>query len=305
MIIKGAMLDHQNRFGGNILKDFVKFGFLSIPLFILAACGTRLSNDLAASTPSGTVPPSVTPTITPSPTAVPFTGTNPMEVILNSQYETGGPSTTEIDCVIPPGTSSGNVSTCNPIIPEGRLHFSTLTWTVNVGLQDQTPGCEIVVFKPYYYQASSTANFLPSWETAAVDCSASPIITDCFSGVGTLIVPSFPQFRGVYFLVQANSTQNYSATSANLNLRGSNRWTVNNLANHAAAHTFSGGSDAYIGSNNYVDYQFTCNDRYMQPVYTVNMQINDMDIVGVYPNTQPGNSAINQYPDWNVGSWDY
>lgn len=228
-----------------------------------------------------------------------------MEVIVNSQYETGGPTTTEIDCVIPPGTASGNVSTCNPIIPEGRLHFSTLSWTINVGIQDQSPPCEIVTFQPYYYQASNTAGFFPSWETASVDCSVFPVPISCFSGVGTLIVPSFPQFRGVYFLVNNNSTQTYKATSGNLNLRSSNRWAVNNLVDHVTAHTFLGGRDAYLGANNYADYVFVCNDRYMQPVYTVNMQLTDADIVGVYPNTQPGNASINQYPDWNVGSWDY
>ncbi len=299
------------------MKSIGKFGLSVIPLIFLAACGTRVQNSSSGTstpvpTPVPTSPPTVTPTVTPSPTAVPFTGVNPFEIVLNSQYQvtgggtSSGPTTTEIDCVIPPGTASGNVSTCNPIIPEGRLYFSTLTWTVNVGTQDQTPPCEIVTFQPYYYQASNTAGFFPSWVTTAVDCSVSPINASCFSGPATVIVPSFPEFRGMYFAVSTGSNQTYTASSANFNTRSSNRWTVNNLAvgSYGVSHTFLNGRDAYL-ANTFVNYQFACNDRYMQPVYIVNMTIVDQDIVGIYPNTSQGNRAINQYPDWDPASWDF
>lgn len=303
------------------MKRIWKFGLLAMPLILLAACGTRVSNNAGAGsstpvpTPQPTSPPTVTPSQTPVPTAAPYTGVNPFEIILNSQYElaggvASGPSTTEIDCVTTPGTPSlatgGAASTCNPIIPEGRLYFSTLSWTVNVGTQDQTPACEIVTFQPYYYQASNAAGFLPSWETNPIDCSVTPLVADCFSGPATLIVPGFPQFRGMYFATSTGSTQTFKATSANFNGRTSNRWTVNDLApaSYGVAHTFLGGRDKYL-ANTFVNYQFNCNDRFMQPVYTVNMTVLDEDIVGVYPNTQQHTQSVNQYPDWDPLSWDF
>jgi hypothetical protein len=306
------------------MKFLLKLGLLALlamPLFILAACGTRVTNASSGSstpvpTPLPTSPPTVTPSETPVPTAAPYTGVNPFEVILNSQYEVsggstgGGPSTTEIDCVTTPGTPSlatgGTASTCNPIIPEGRLYFSNLTWTINVGTQDQSPACEIVTFQPYYYQASNAAGFLPSWETAAIDCSTTPTAIGCFSGAAVSVVPNFPLLRALWFAVSTGSTQTYTATSANFNFRTSNRWTVNDLAlaSYGTAHTFKNGRDAYL-ANTFVNYQFNCNDRFMQPVYTVNMTIFDEDIVGVYPNVNQNNPAINQYPDWDPLSWDY
>jgi hypothetical protein len=276
----------------------------SIPL--LSGCGGTSANALGdIGSPSSGVgsgaTPSPTPGGSPTPPGTNLNATLPFEVMLYSQYDTGGPFTQEVDCQIPTGTAVGTVSACNVAIPEGRLEFSALSWVVNVGTGTNSNGCAVMVYQPYYYQASNTAGFLPTWEQTAIDCSVSPVATGCFSGTATVVVPDFPINGAVYFNVANNTSQTWTLPSARSQSRYSSRWTVNNLAARGGAITFLGGRDAYL-ANSMVDYQFTCNDAFMQPVYTFTMQITKTDISGG-PNV-PANPLINQYPDWDPASWD-
>jgi len=54
------------------------------------------------------------------------------------------------------------------------------------------------------------------------------------------------------------------------------------------------------------DYQFTCNDAFMQPIYTFNMEITKINVTGTTSAANvPGSRATNQFPDWSGGNWDY
>jgi hypothetical protein len=282
------------------VKRFFSAFLITAALAFTAACGTRTSNNSSSGSING-------PTPTPTPSSTAGASAFPFEVILTSQYEDntgtpGGTITTEADCQMPVAAAAGTINPCNVSIPEGRMHFSTLTWTVSVGTQTLNPPCEIVVFQPYYYKASNAAGFKPSWETSAIDCSASPTPLGCFSGPATTIVTGFPQFVGEYFLAPDTSSQSYSVKSANANLRSSDRWTVNNLADETSAVAFLNGRDGYV-ANSMVDYSFSCFDKFMQPVYGFTHQITKIDVTGGALNN-PANPLTNQYPDWDINSWD-
>jgi hypothetical protein len=175
-------------------------------------------------------------------------------------------------------------------------------------------GCTIVTFTPYYYLASTAAAFQPGWEQASENCSTSPIPIGCYSGIGTVIIPSFPLYGGIYYDVAQSTTFTATGTSANANSRYSDRWTVNDLSEdgelNGATNTeatniaFTGGVDGYV-ANSMQDYKFVCNDAYMQPVYTFKMEIQKINVTGTTPAANlPADKTTNQFPDWSGGSWD-
>jgi hypothetical protein len=96
------------------------------------------------------------------------------------------------------------------------------------------------------------------------------------------------------------TSQQYSARSANFAGRISNRWTVNNNAATGANRAFNG--DNYVANTNH-NYLFTCNDRFMEPIYTFTMVITDQDVTGVYPNVNQNSPTLNQFPDWDPAGW--
>lgn len=238
----------------------------------------------------------------------------PLELIITSQYEAGGPTTTEATCQIPVGSAAGTSLACTNAagaagsavaIPEARLYFSNLTFTINAGDSSVANGCEILFVQPFSYKASTSATFSAPWMSAGseVDCSMTNAPIDCYGGVGRDVVTGFPTYTATYIMTALSLTTSFTTKSANYRHWGSNRFATNNLVIRNAAHVWQNG-DSYV-ANTYKDYYFACVDRWWQPVFEITLTLTDVDITGVYPNVSQGTSTINQKPDWDATSWDY
>lgn len=259
-----------------------------------------------------------------------------MQVVITSQYENDatGPTTTEATCTIPGSTASyGAAYTCvnatgainsTIAIPESRLYFSDLTFTVSSGSigTQYVPICSRIVFEPYYYIANDTSDgrlnpptldslpFLPPWAGAGgigyTDCAFNfpPTDAGCYGGPAKDIVEGFPLFFSTYFAPNPSPsglTKSYVAHSANSHLYGSNRHMVNNLAlaSRSTKYKYANG-DAYIGTNSnyYHDYWLRCKDPNDEDLYKITFTITDQDVIGVYPNVDQALST-NNFTDWD------
>ena len=163
----------------------------------------------------------------------------PFEITINSVYESNlsGPKTQELDCQVPAGTAAYPVEppefffpiqafggavgtlpsvteTCTANIPEARLHYSELQFTARVGAEGVTKGCAIVQFVPYVYLASRTANFAPEWVNGSlVDCTVTPIPASWLTGIGSTIVPNFPERSKCLYARHSKSVLNMDGKS--------------------------------------------------------------------------------------------
>ncbi len=146
---------------------------------------------------------------------------------------------------------------------------------------------------PYYYRASTSAAFQPTWSVSEVDCTAFPLPADCFSGVGTE-VKDFPRAVGYYFKPSDSLYRHFEFSSAHSKWRGTNRWSCNTLTDRTMNISLSG--DGFI-ANSMADYQFLCTDRWLQPRYTINLTITDEDEEGGDPD--PDDPDSNHRADWN------
>ncbi len=305
--------------GNSTLQAY--FVLLVTAAIIAAACSGKPEITASAST-SPVASPSASPTATPTPTP---TSTPPaFEVVITSKYESGDQTaTTEADCKIAAGTATYGAAvactntlgapTTSVAIPEGRLFFSALTWTINVGSVSGVPVCDRVIFRPYYYvpKTQGTA-FSAPWIAAGttVDCTKSPTPANCFGGAAPVIISGFPNYTSSYSKVTTDqATASWSLQSANSRSYGSNRASVNNLS---AAERIGVGFDFTLhasdgfagGASNFKDYVFECVDQWNQPVYSMTLIITDQDITGVYPNASQSDSTINQFTDWDSAAWD-
>ncbi len=284
----------------NLTKQILIF----VLLFGATACNKQIGSTSSLSTGGGT-----------SGGTGPGSTTSPaFEVIVSSQYESGGTVTVESDCNVPLTSPYGTISACNVVIPEERLHYSRLSFTFNFN----TPHCENAAFFPYYYRASNAALFVSTWNTTGAICNVSPVPADCYSGVGVDIIQSagsdFPQYKGLYYLPGAQNvvTHTFTGKSANEKLRASNRWAVNNstgaavATNNGAAYVvgqFYGDGFVGAGVGNYGNYQFRCYDKWYETVLGLNIFITDQDQDPGNGVNTPGNPNLNQFPDWDLTGW--
>lgn len=245
--------------------------FALLPLTVLSFSSCKGVDD--APTPkSGSSVGSVAP-----PLASP--GGTGVFLLVESAFENQNNFSLLKSCNVPFGTTPGSPAAtmaCNLAVPEGNLYYSKLRFTIGT---DDASTCAFVSFQPYYYQASSSAGFLPNWSQTPIDCSANPISADCFSGAALQIAPSFPTYRGTYILPTVESSHAYTIDSGNVKQRGSNRWTVNDLpiGKQAANRTPPGpGSDNYL-ANSYHDYVVTCRDPYYEAIYTITLYLTDIN----------------------------
>ena len=268
----------KNSIGGvKLVKTLGALLFLFVFISFAASCGGA---------PAATGAGGAQPTPTPIPIGL-------FDVQVQTAYENTNTNTLEQDCNIPVGTPVGTSIACLALVPEGRLHFSSVSLVVSAG---KSSGCEIIQVSPYYYQASTAVAFTPTWLTAPIDCSGGAAAPkDCYSGPATVLVPGFPSFTGLYFLTAFSASQTFMFPSANISKRLSNRWASNALIVRNAPIVIAG--DGYV-ANSMHDYQFVCNDRWTQPLYTINLTIQDNDDLAT-GNTNVNNPAFDQWPDWN------
>jgi hypothetical protein len=201
--------------------------------------------------------------------------------------ETPGGAT--IDTTDSSGTA-GTSTECKIMIPEGQLYFSKLY--INVAAP--TSGvCQIVTFQPTQYKASSSATFVPPWSgtsASSIDCSGATSApgVECYSGVAVDMVPSFPDYRAVWFRGIGGDYVEFTAESANTKARPSNRWSCNSLdaANEGTANY---GGEAYV-ANSFRHYEIVCADKWLDPLYKINLVIEDEDT---------SSTGANHRDDWD------
>lgn len=209
--------------------------------------------------------------------------------------------TTIANCRIPYGSAPASFN-CSALVPEAQLFYSDLTFTA--GTADNVT-CSIIYFEPYYYQASSSASFLPTYKnstaaTVPIDCSVAPISPDCFNGVAKHMVPTFPNKTSFYYLTSDRSELVKSVASANELGIASNKFSANNLADQATPQ-----AGVYIG-NSMQNYQVDCRDFWGELHYSINFSLNDEDYPGAGTTPggppsgeSPGGPGTNHFSDWN------
>ena len=200
--------------------------------------------------------------------------------------------TTEKLCEINSTTPQGTLATCSVSIPENRLYFSQLTFTVTA---KESLNCSTVHFRPFWYQMSASSAYQANWMDAPADClTTQPIPIDCYSGVAVSIVPSFPKFDSIVVRAEGDLEYEYpKADSGFERSRLSNRWAANNLVARAANYDF--GTDEYL-ANSMRDYRFECRDKWHELVYGIVLTISDDDLSTGNP--APG-GANDQISDWD------
>jgi hypothetical protein len=198
-------------------------------------------------------------------------------------------------CEVPTGTAVGTTIPCVATIPEGTLHFSKLKLQLVIS---EGTACDIAVFVPYVYQASTGADFNPEWTETDIDCDGTtdPIPEDCFNGAGVDLI-EYPKFGSIYYTPSGGSLEvAYTVDSANARFRHSgNRWTNNTLAVRTANLTTIGGTDGYV-ANSMQDWSFTCRDKWFDINFRVAITIQDEDTGG--PACDPNVYECNQFPNW-------
>ncbi len=228
-----------------------------------------------------------------------------LRVTVKTKWEGGGADTTWGSCNATSTTPNVGKSTCTINIPEAQLFFSKLKFTFDV---ESETTCAQVSFYPFYYLSSKSAGYTPPGATAAIDCSGTNWQTNagCWNGAVKDVVPTFPSQSGRYFLPGASGTS-YSGfpdvLSSNekfTSLVSNNRYTVNSIPNAARAAYPATGVGPFLATAGdcgasaarnpegvcYLDYYVTCTDVYGETLYSVLMQINDI------------NSTIDQFPTW-------
>jgi len=112
-------------------------------------------------------------------------------------------------CEIPVGTQavtlnsnadafSAGIRTCGVRVPETKLFFSKLEFTVSA---PNGHACDVVYTYPNFYLASRAKEFVPPWDVnKKVDCEtlpdgfSFPLDKDCYSGSAKQLVEGFPIF---------------------------------------------------------------------------------------------------------------
>ncbi|MBS1961054.1 MAG: hypothetical protein JST04_02475 [Bdellovibrionales bacterium] len=213
------------------------------------------------------------------------TGSGDLYLIVSSAWETTPDSyVTQISCSVPSGSATGTAVTCSGKIPEGQLYFSNLKFTVGTTSSNT---CHTIVFRPYYYVASTAAAYTPPGSTSAVDCSVLPLDGSCYNGAAKEIVPSFPDYSGVYFLTSTGNEADYTISSGNTLQQGTNRYTCNNKVDKTAAVA------GYV-ANTMQDYVLECRDEYYELQRKITLTIGDYD---TGPAEDPG-GASDHFDDW-------
>lgn len=227
--------------------------------------------------------------------------TSPFYVEVNIAPETlsNGPgSRSNFDsCVIKKGTATGTNMNCKIRIPEEQLYYSELDFKIST---NSATFCNAIHFQPYYYLRSTSATYKDVTGTT-VDCSATPISKSCFGGAAPDIVTDFPLSVGYYFLPKFELSHTYTLHSSNSrritdrdgSMFYSNVNAANNLVDRASSKSMSGNA-TYAGSNNFVDYSFSCTDKWANEIYKITLIIADDD----EEDTESASGSKDVFYDW-------
>jgi hypothetical protein len=193
---------------------------------------------------------------------------------------------TVTDATVPKQAVTGTPVSCTASIPEAQLYYSSLRFSISASTQ-----CDIVTFRPFYYQISDSAAYTPPNTTTVVVCdgSTTPIPQACFGGAGTNIITNLGTNTGLYFLPGFEPSRDFEAISGNTKRQSApefsgleNRWTVNNLPAASRAVTVN---DVYL-QNTWQDWQVICRDEWDEPLYRMTIDIID------------ANSDVDQLETW-------
>lgn len=280
---------------GPLARNSILVLSLLLSVGMLTGCKDKVKETSSSSDDGGGTDPSV-----PAPSA---TAAAPMALKIYTKYfgmdyantlkfaETGTDTCT--------ATAASPVVTCTVNVEEGRLYYSS----VNFKYSWLPTSCKMLIFQPYFYQASVSNAYIGPSQTSALDCSVAPLVlpSGCYGGAAVDLVPEFPKYWGLinFPLESALGTVNTNTVtlaSAYAKKSNSNRTAASDLPTAKVGTTFTSAQlgnigDGYVGGS-FVNYQFTCSDDYddSQP-YIINLKINDVD-------SAPGNPTINTYKSW-------
>lgn len=279
---------------------------LLLVLFGLAACNAVQNASTESSSTDGG---SGTP-------ATPTEESAPLYIVLESKYENASDNSyiREGECAVASTASTPatqNIS-CSISIPELRLHYSKLKFTVGTS---SVSLCPFVNFTPFYY-VKATTNLTLQGNYEAYDCSSSKWMTDpfCWGGAAQSIIPAsgfeFPFVRSLYYIPtsEAKATTYEMESSNKMSIANAKAVTAGTISLDAAfsqnayvSNALPSGSRAaslatsfvdYAGSGLYQDYRWQCRDIYGEATYSITLTISDMD-------TETAEGVSNNFYDWN------
>jgi len=227
---------------------------------------------------------------------------SPFYLVVKSKYQTAADTTTftEKVCTIGATDAAGTTLACDVSIPELRLHYSDISFTIGV---PTTTSCNVVNFKPYYYLKTNLNTTIPG-NTTATDCTTLDSAM-CYGGSAESIVSNagftFDGPADLFYVTNERTEETYTATAlsersqeSDILSLGYNIDIANNLIDRDTAKPAPA---MYAGSASTIDfrfqdYQFECLDKYHEATYTIILTISDMD-------TPTAEGTLDQRYDWD------
>lgn len=260
----------------------MKTRFLKLALIIsslaLAACGAKTTSTMYSQFLSSTTPAAPADDGTEYPLAIQVASFWQDDTTGTVLLPTSGCNFTTADAL-------GSTKNCNLSVPEGRLWFSTLRFSM-ISYQVGTKVCDAALFFPYYYEANNaSATFNHWWASGTTPCNTAVLAGNCYGGIGRQLLAGFPNTLKYNYFHPANQssddwtplqTPNQLALLAgkgiNTNNLGTNTHTTNSLTDRTTPLAFA--NDGYV-ANTMQDYVFQCLDKHAQVLYQINLFIDD------------------------------
>ena len=248
---------------------------------IATGCNGGSNDDLPKTTAAAPATTTPTPTPTPSPTSTngivvggPPILTAPLYLRIETAWDDQPDKWEQVqDCIVPEGSPVGTVVNCTGTVDEGKLYFSSLRLT---GGAEKSAACPILIFRPYYYKKATNVpqTTCPFDTFIAVNTTVTPQLGDCYDGPATTVVPDFlGGARALYYLTNTVQQTQFAAKSGITLHKQSNRWTVNNLIDHATTKA------GYVGGT-LQDYVLECRDKDYDLQYKIVFVMSDIDGTG-------------------------
>jgi hypothetical protein len=170
---------------------------------------------------------------------------------------------------------------CTVSIPEGQLHYSKLKFNLN-----SSGDCTLMFFRPYYYRKSTSATYTPLGAEDDIDCTSGGEAA-CWGGAAVELVPSFPDFMGLF---TTSSSMEKISSSPNERLeQNGNRHLSNDLVVRNLSLDDTDGIDEGYVANSMRDYLIQCQDKWANTLSSIRVDIIDFD---------GSNPTTDEIPSW-------
>lgn len=193
-------------------------------------------------------------------------------------------------CQINSTDNVGASKNCVITIPEAKLYYSDIQFYTG---STNPAKCPIVTFTPYHYQRSASQTFKPRGQTEEIDCSPTadePNIL-CFGGAAPGMFTDYLDSPSRYFNTELTKHASFDLKSENSKrMYGGDKvnYLVTNNITDPTSDDLTNGPRARTGAE-WTDYKVSCKDQWEEPLYEINIIIQDENFVG---------TGTDHFEDW-------